>query len=163
MKHKFKLVLGDWSGDGHREYVNRVIECNHDVKTMQEAYKASCKKFGFSFNHNDDFTGIERDYMEAKKYQVCSEYEDNKVSEEVLQILDANNCPWRDLIDEKPPEDISEGATIYLDGFVKLLMWFISQSLDEKLEWKESSDEIPVLNGYWDENLNIQFAYGLFS
>ena len=41
----YKLVLGDWSEDGHGISKNILVDCNCDnVIDIQNAYKESCKK-----------------------------------------------------------------------------------------------------------------------
>lgn len=54
----YRLVLGDWSKDGHGYSKDVLIECNcNDVVDIQNAYKASCKKLGVQFNDDKDYTG----------------------------------------------------------------------------------------------------------
>lgn len=62
------LVIGDWShdGHGHTDFVN--IESNLSKAEVEDAYKAGTKKLGFNF--------VER---------VCSEYCENKMSNEIWQ------------------------------------------------------------------------------
>ena len=54
----YKLVLGDWSDDGHGISKDFLFECNYDVHKIRQAYKDSCKKLGVTFNHNKDYTGL---------------------------------------------------------------------------------------------------------
>ena len=68
--NKMYLVLGDWSGDGHGISEKVLIESNVSAQEIQEAYKASCKLTGVSFNHNNDYTGIKRSYDDNLKYHV---------------------------------------------------------------------------------------------
>ena len=108
-----------------------------------------------SFNHNEDFTETKRG-RDADNYRICCEYENNLVHKEVMNVLAKHHC---DLV-----EEICENeGYIDKDLFVMLLMWFIQQSLPE-LKWEKVAEknQIPVLNGYWDENLNVQFGYGLY-
>lgn len=163
---RLDVVLGDWSDDGHGKSEKYPILVNMPTKDIQDAYKASCEKLGISFNDNEDFTNTKRNYNEAEKYRICCEYDDSSISETVIEILKKHNCP---LVDEiiGDDQDEDEEQNYYIEGkdmFVKLLMWFIQQSLPE-LEWIKVKEKntIPVLNGYWDKNLNVQFAYGMFS
>lgn len=39
----YKLVLGDWSDDGHGISKDFLFECNYDVHKIRQAYKDSCK------------------------------------------------------------------------------------------------------------------------
>ena len=54
----YKLVLGDWSEDGHGISEDFLFECNYDVHKIRQAYKDSCRKLGVTFNYNEDYTGL---------------------------------------------------------------------------------------------------------
>ena len=43
---KVKLVIGDWSGDGHGQSEEFVFETNKTVEEIGQAYKDSCKLTG---------------------------------------------------------------------------------------------------------------------
>lgn len=48
----YKLVLGDWSEDGHGISKDVLIGCNcSNVNDIRNAYKASCRKLGVQFIH----------------------------------------------------------------------------------------------------------------
>lgn len=170
---RIDIVLGDWSDDGHGKTEKYPIKVNVSKKAMQDAYKASCKKFGFSFNHNDDFTGLKRSYEEDRKYHICTEYEEPYISIEVIEIMKEHGMTDEFLCevleDYGDPESRQlceeDGGRFCVneDGLVALLMWFIKQSLPE-FEWEKlaDSEEIPTFNGYWDDNLNVHIGYGLY-
>lgn len=86
---KFKVVIGDWSQDGHNMYDEFVFESNKSVKALQEGYKKSCKLTGLQFNHNDDYTGLPeaKDWKTAKQTTIWTDYEDNEISDEQLKTL----------------------------------------------------------------------------
>ena len=168
LKNRIDIVLGDWSDDGHGVSEKYPILMNKTKKEMQEAYKASCKALGISFNHNDDYTGIKGN---RDRYQICTEYERPYVYPETLEILKNAGCPLIDIFNEQE-EFTSEQLETYIDDeepfaitdedvFVNLLMWFVGYSLPG-FEWEKTVDDTPVFNGYWDEGLNVQFAYGLY-
>ena len=35
----YKLVLGDWSKDGHKQSEDFLFDCNYDVHKIRQAYK----------------------------------------------------------------------------------------------------------------------------
>lgn len=169
LKNRIDIVLGDWSDDGHGTSEKYSIVMNKTKKEMQEAYKASCKALGISFNNNDDYTGIKGD---RDRYHICTEYERPYVYPETLEILKNAGCPLTEIL----VDDGGNGMTlkmldIYIDDgqhvtigkeeFIQLLMWFIGYSLPG-FEWEDTEDETPVFNGYWDKGLNIQLGYGLY-
>ena len=157
------LVLGDWSSDGHGKYDKVLVESNKTVKEIQNAYKASCRLTGVSFNHNDDFTGRKRDYKEKQKYHIATEYEQGfDVSDEAKQAL-------RDAgfdVDKHFAFGMDEDSDQIEDNDVIFLhLWteFVKLSLPDLIMNKIPEDNsIPVINGYWDKNLNVQFGYGLY-
>jgi hypothetical protein len=56
--HKFIILIGDWSSDGHGKSESFVLNGNYPVKMLRQAYKDSCKLTGVQFNHNYNYTGI---------------------------------------------------------------------------------------------------------
>lgn len=65
-----ELIVGDWSGDGHRQTCNLLVQTNITAKDIEKAYKEGTKKLGFNF--------IE---------EVCCDFEEDTVSGEYLEIL----------------------------------------------------------------------------
>ena len=156
--HKMYLVLGDWSNDGHGKTEKILVETPSTVVEVQRAYKDSCKLTGFSFHAGDsgsDYTETDRDWRERSKYEICCEYEDSGISDEVLVLLDKFKFPFmRDI----------ENCGNFLDDdlFVVLWMWFIRLSLPD-FTYEIVKDDIPVINGYWNKELNESFGYGLYN
>ena len=152
--NKVKLTIGDWSQDGHNQYDVSVFESNKTVKEIQEAYKESCKKTGLSFNHNEDYTGLGLGY--GTERQIATEYEESELSELADEILTSFGIDTSEYNEDTSP-----------DNFEKLLIDFIKLSLPD-LELEEASfkkselNKIPAINGWWNENLNCQFGYGLY-
>lgn len=50
MKNTVKLVLGDWSHDGHGMSEVKSINCTHTLKELEKAYKLGTSKIGFDFS-----------------------------------------------------------------------------------------------------------------
>lgn len=148
------LVLGDWSDDGHGKMEKVLVETNHPVEKLQQAYKDSCKLTGISFNYNENFTGIERDWKEQDKYQIAVEYEDNSLSDECFDAL--NKFGFSEAFDVKSVDEFELG-----EQFTELWLWFVKLSLPD-LVYNVVEDTIPTINGYWNKNLNVQFGYGLY-
>lgn len=147
--NRMYLVMGDWSNDGHGKSDKILVEVNKTVKEVQDAYKASCKLTGISFNHNEDFTGIKRDYDEAVDHHIFTEYEGCHVSQTCIDIL------------AKYGIEIDEDEGYCPEDFAELWFKFVKLSLPD-LEFNFVKDDIPCINGYWNSNLNVQFGYGLY-
>lgn len=161
--NKMYLVLGDWSSDGHGKSEKVLVQSNKTVREIQDAYKASCRLTGVSFNDNDDFTGRERDWKEKKKYHLFTEYQSGfEASSEAKQALkDAGYDVDKHFsfgMDEDGDQEENNDVV-----FLHIWTEFVKLSLpDLILEVVPQTEKIPVINGYWDENLNVQFGYGLF-
>ena len=164
--NKMYLVLGDWSDDGHGKHDKILLESNVSVKDIQDAYKASCKLTGVSFNHNEDFTETKRGWEEADKYRIACKYEDSQLSKFVFDIL-AKHGLTKEMLEEWDTENIQdeeEDISLITESYIQLWIWFVKLSLPSVAVIKivEEKDNIPVINGYWNDNLNVQFGYGLY-
>jgi hypothetical protein len=160
--NKMYLVLGDWSDDGHGKYKKVLVEVNKDVAEVQQAYKDSCKLTGIQFNHNEDYTGKDRGgWQKAGEYRICTEYEMSVINDTCVDILVEHGLDINTML---PNYDIKTGES-YLDEeeYTALWFWFVGLSLTD-LEYNEikPKDDIPVINGYWNDVLNVQFGYGLY-
>lgn len=156
----YKLVLGDWSKDGHNISKDFIFDCNHDVSEIRQAYKDSCKKLGVTFNHNEDYTGLGITYGDER--MVWTEYEENDMSETAFKIMYEAGC-----FDGIPYEKHEEyGETKYyikeLKDCAMLIMNFIALSMPEDFTYKPVNMKITPINGWWNPELNEQFGYGLF-
>lgn len=164
--NKFKVPIGDWSDDGHGKCDIFTVEANYTVGELQQAYKDSCKLTGISFNHGDDFTGLNLpwNHPESDDRHIATEYEDYSISKLASTILLEHGIDvWKgfnkDAFKERENAPI-DGSENLLD----LIMKFINLSIPSKdLEYKIVGDDLPYLNGFWNPNLNVQFGYGLFS
>ena len=162
------LVLGDWSDDGHGKYDKVLLESNLGVRDIQNAYKASCKLTGVEFNHNDDYTDLNRNHRDREDYQICVEYENNTLSDTAFTVLSKFGLTKK-MLAEWDTDDMNDGEddeeyAFSQDSYIKLWIWFVKLSLPKNTVLRELSekDSIPVINGYWNKNLNVQFGYGLY-
>lgn len=167
--NKMYLVLGDWSDDGHGLYKKILLESNISVKDIQQAYKDSCKLTGVSFNNNEDYTETDRPWEESDNYRIAVNYEDSMLFNFAFDILAKHGLTKEMLkgwdIDGIDDEDCpNDGFELYEELYVKLWIWFVKLSLpsDVIINIANEKDEIPCINGYWNDNLNVQFGYGLY-
>jgi hypothetical protein len=151
---KVKLTIGDWSQDGHNQYEEFVYESNKSVKEIRQAYKDSCKLTGLSFNHNEDYTGL--GLRNRNPRQIATEYQEPNLSDLAKEILTEFEIDYTEYEKETGVEN-----------FTELLISFIKLSLPD-LELEEASfkkselKSIDAINGWWEQELNVQFGYGLF-
>ncbi len=154
--NRMYLVLGDWSDDGHGKSEKLLIESNKTVEEIQNAYKDSCKLTGISFNgDNEDYTQTNRFWVESSNYRIAVEYEEPKLTSEVLEVLEKFKCP-KGIIENYNEEP-------YYRSYIDLWDWFVKLSLpDLEFNIVKEDDGIPCINGYWNKNLNVSFGYGLY-
>ena len=153
----YKLILGDWSDDGHGISKDILFDCNYPVKDIQEAYKNSCKKFGIQFDYNENYIGDSISYGDDRL--VWTEYEENDISSFAYKILVKNHC-----LDNIVVEKLDTGR-YYVESINdcgRVIMNFIALSMPDDFTYTVVEEDYPCINGYWDENLNAQFGYGLF-
>jgi hypothetical protein len=67
--NRISITIGAKYG-GHGKYDKYVMEANHSLKEMIDAYKATCKLIGLQISDGADYTGT-NDY----KNHLCSEYQ----------------------------------------------------------------------------------------
>lgn len=144
-RHDFDIPIGDWSDDGHGKCEYFQASAAKPFKAVCLAYATARAKFkALGFSPED----------------LCSEYEDNEVPEETVELLKEHGF-------EIHPDDF------YAEEFAKLVVWFLNQGdpdLDAMLTPAKKSR--PMLRN-WDyckamktstageDNLG-GFGYGLF-
>lgn len=166
--NKMYLVLGDWSDDGHGKHEKVLLQSNVDVSVIQQAYKDSCKLTSVSFNHNEDYTGLNRSYEENDEYNIATEYERSGIPAKALKELIKHGFK-EDILDKYDFEDweenMNDGEDLEFDDlFTEIWIWFVKLSLpkDAILKIANEEENIPNINGYYSDTLNVQFGYGLY-
>jgi len=140
------IVIGDWSDDGHGKSDTFYFTSNKTTPEIQEAYRQSVAKTGFTFSH-------------AKKGQtslVCH-YEDDKIYREQIEEL-AKFGDVKEALKEADPDE--DGCyRMYSESVFSLIVWFIKLSLPD-LEIEQCKPEF--INGWWGP-LNEMWGYGVYT
>lgn len=161
--HKVKLVLGDWSDDGHGKYKEIEFVSNYPVDIIQQAYRDSCKLTGVQFNYNEDYTdGLCKGYGSWR--QIFTEYEDNCMKVEAIEVLRAHGLDPAEYCNEiYTDEDFEKGNEMAFssENVADLIMDFIKLSMPNDWRYDKIESDSKAINGWWG-NLNHQFGYGLF-
>lgn len=148
---KIEFSLGDKSRDGHGISCAYILDVSCSLDALQEAFKRSHETLGFGMGYV--LSG--RSY--PHKLSLCTEYEDNVISPEIVQILMDLKCPLVDEYGFTLGGDAEDGNYIEPEVYIDILMWYIGQSL--KFTWNFSSERIPEFAGNGISSL----GYGLFS
>lgn len=154
---KVKLSLGDWSSDGHCVSEDYVFLVNKTVSEIRQAYKDSCVLTGLQFNYNTNYSGLPEHSKYGTPLHICTEYGESNISLIALEKLSLNGIK----INEEWLKHISS------DDFAILMMEFFKLSLPD-LKYEEASykkselKDITPINGWWNNELNEGFGYGLY-
>lgn len=147
--YKFKIPIGDWSGDGHGHAEWYIVECNKPVEYVRELYFQACDKIGFTLDGHHKLTP-------------CAEYEDYKFPRETFQkLLNFGIELDKDLINYIYETESTDGS----DGFIEIVLSFI-RTQDPELILNIVSNDFKMFQfyGHDDKNRHIgYFGYGLFN
>ncbi len=125
--YKVKLVVGDWSKDGHNQSDDFYVESNLSAKEIETAYKKGTKKVKFDLCKN-----------------VASNYEDNILPKKFLDTLVSLgfNLNPEDL------DEIPEGISLFPEVFSDIYLFIVKLGNPNfEYKWTECSDEIHI-GGY---------------
>lgn len=136
-----KLVLGDFTDDGHGITKEIRYMSNHDADTIWDAYKESCKKTGLCFNDNNlpDSEGWR---------QMFTDFDEYDLDERAADVL-------RDHGIEPADHSGNEGLIFTPDSAAGLIMAFIALSMPDDWTYVLVKDRFEMIN-------KIQMGYGLF-
>ena len=155
--HIQRLVIGDWSGDGHSQSDFYRFEANHDRKQIIEAYKQSAIKAGVSVCR---FQGGPDDVL-------CEDYDDSQISRRSVEKLAAIGITEQDLLDtthfERDDDDEHDVAlSTWGEGLVYLFLMMVSKSLPEFSYKLLNDDHHDCINAFWQQDFNASIGYGLY-
>lgn len=141
--YKFKIAVGDWSGDGHGKCEYFLITSNKPMEKVREAFFAAVKKTKLDLG------------------EVCDKYEQSELTPKQVEKLTALNY------DMSLIEETYKGVRIYYLDTEKmrdLVIWFLEQG-DPSLSLGTKVDEVPLLQFYGGDRKGRHisgFGYGLF-
>jgi len=153
------LVLGDWYSNVSFNYERILVLSNKTVIEIQNAYKTSCKLTGVSFHRSNDPS----DQKEAYDHFIATDRDQGfEVSDETKQALNLHGYNFDEHLAFGFNED---NMQVKLNSAIFLHLWteFVKLSLpDLIITAYDGTTAIPVINGYWDDELNVYFARGLY-
>lgn len=142
-----RIVIGDWSHDGHNQDKYFSFECSHDESEIKKAYKKAIKKCKVSLHEDRKLKGIT---------PVCVEYEDSTIEEPQFKALleMGVNFDFLEGFTEAnrvgcTPKDI---AYLFFEMVKTQINGFEYKMVPEKR----------TINGFWSEDFNYGFGYGCF-
>lgn len=129
LKHKIQLILGDPSGDGHKEHSNLYIQSNLSRKQILNAYEKGTKIVGFNFSE-----------------EIASEWEDDTIEEEKLKKLRELGFKV-ELSNEEFCRDRNEEVNLGDEDFAEMYL-FIAKLGNPKFEYEFVVSDAITIGGY---------------
>jgi hypothetical protein len=125
---RIKLVIGDWSCDGHEKSDDYYIESNLSKKEIEKAYKKGTKLLGFDFSE-----------------EIAECYEDSTLPKDKWEKF--KELGYTGGFDSEDQAD-ENGVNIWLEEFLDLYLFIIQLgNPDFKYELVEEEDTIHI-GGY---------------
>lgn len=155
------LTIGDWSNDGHNMSDKIYYHVNYPVEDIRQAYKDSCRKTGVQFNHNANYTGVGSPNCYD---QILTEYSNNSIRPHENKILREHNVITDTWLSERKLEETEDHYICMTEpkDVADLIMRFISISMPKDFTYTETTVNATPINGWWNDQLNCQFGYGIY-
>lgn len=123
MKHSHRIVIGDWSDDGHGKTETFEIKSNLSKKEIEKAYQEGSKLVGFDMIKD-----------------ICDSYEDSEFPKESYEKLVSLGCkvkltPYNGVISP----DFDEWKELFL---------FVTFLGDKNFQWKDVKSSDIRIGGY---------------
>lgn len=147
----FKVVVGDWSDDGHGKCDKYTFECNAAIEDVQEAYLKAVKVSKVALHDDQKTKGVTC---------ICCEYEDSKIQETEIEALKAMGVKF-DFLEVKPRKN-EDSYDLSAKDVATLFVEMAKTQLGQHFEYKLIEDPIPTINGYWKKGFNLNFGYGCY-
>lgn len=138
----FEINLGDWSDDGHgktKEY-RVAVPAEFTLEMIAANYEKNCKKYGITLEH------------------LCEDYEDNRVSLEVIQAMVKDGLDAYLLNGYDLEEDYD--ARIITEDYFYITCHMFFHGMPDNFTWKEVKTQGILLGGYGA--VELAGGYGLF-
>lgn len=130
---RIKLVVGDWSNDGHNQSDTFYIRSNKTAEEIEAAIPKAMDLTGMSFKGGDP----------KKYYQVACDYEDSYIPAKVLNKLKDKGIEFPyDKLENEP--DAEGSVCLVPDDFVEVWCWFVKLG-DPSIEIKIENTSIPTI------------------
>ena len=150
MENTYKIVVGDWSEDGHNQWQFFYFKCNATQEQIKKAYLDAVKASGLALSRYDP----QHVSWPEGVTPVLSEHEENMLTRKNAEKFKAIGV---DIADYGLEEDV-----FYAEHVARLFLDMVKSQL-EGFEYEIVDDKIPCINGFWSKDFNISIGYGALS
>lgn len=149
MQNVYKLVIGDWSQDGHQKSEFFYFRCNLPDADIKAAYLKACEQIG---------VGLHRVRKGETHTAICAKYEEHGiplVSKAKLSNAGVDFKKVGGLEEHGEWSDISPAS-------IAIIFLEMVRVVRPEFQWEAIKDQTPCINGFWSKDFNIGFGYGVF-
>ena len=154
--NNYKLVMGDYSKDGHKRWEFIHFTSNITDKEIKVAYNKAIKRCGVSL-HGQECTA--KGKCKNLPNPICCNYQDGAISNENMGKLLKQGVNMEEMdttFDLDSGEDYPTSPEDLARVFLELV-----RSVRPDFQYKIKEDEAPCING-WTEDFSHGFGYGLY-
>jgi len=157
MKYEHRIVIGDWSHDGHNQDAYFTFQCSHEEKEVKKAYLKAVKQCKVSL-HEQDGKGKRLSGVTP----VCCRYEDSTINAPALKALKelGVNLSFRESKFNQNDKGEDEMGCSPQD--IAYLFFEMVKTQIPDFEYKLIKEK-KTINGFWSSDFNINFGYGCFT
>jgi hypothetical protein len=150
MKNTLKLVVGDWSSDGHNQSEFFYFDSNLSEAEVKAAYLEAVKKCG---------VGLHRPARGEKHKAICTEYEERTFPLELKAKLESIGVDF----EKVGGSEIVFGSwgDFGAEGVAQLFLQLV-KGVRPDFEYEIINDRVPCVNGFWSKDFNFSFGYGVY-
>lgn len=145
-----KIVIGDWSHDGHNQSEFVYFDSSLSEAEVKEAYREAVAKCG---------VGLHGPGRGEKHTAICDKYEQRTFSLELKEKMEAIGVDFTQV----GGSEIVEGqwGDFGGKGIAKLFLQLV-KAVRPGFQYDIINDRVPCINGFWSKDFNIGFGYGMY-
>jgi hypothetical protein len=142
----YRLVIGDWSHDGHEKSDIFRFKTNYTREQIIEAYKVAEERSGVSLTSHSG---------------ILTDYEDGTIKGEAIDKLKALGVSIEELLKTHDLDDWEGEISVSPDGVARLFLAMVGAVAND-FEWEEDHDRSEFINGFWQKDFNHSMGYGVY-
>lgn len=146
-----KLVIGDWSHDGHNQSEFVYFDSNISEAEIKEAYLNAVAKCG---------VGLHRARTGEQHESVCDEYEQRTIPLELKAKMEAIGVDFEKVGGYECVE--GQWGDFGGKGIAKLFLELV-RAVRPDFQYDIINDRVPCINGFWSKDFNLGFGYGMYA